>query len=436
METELFSRPKRFHGTLKRYNDAQGYGFVACPEIHKQFNRDVFIHRHEVYQARLEIGGRLSFEIKLNNNGQPQAEEVIAEEDGAARGDAGQDSRYTGTVKSYDPMQGYGFIACPELHERHGRDTFLHRSEVESSQCSIGDTVTFAAALKNGRPQAQQVAKAGAAASAEGATDPPEAAASEAPEAPRQEPQAICLLWQKGTCSFGSRCKYRHEVDDDNDDAGESAGQSQGQGLGRLRGACPYFLSGNCRQGADCKRRHPDQEEADSIRAELSTVPCRDGIHCRFWNCLYSHNDNEGAEVTGACMKVPQDEETATGVETPLGQTIDSSLTSEETLHDAESGDEVVAKEPAVSGDVSQPLEADWRRYCNATGDHEEFWWWCDATQDWFMESSGKGSAEQMWQCYTDPGTQSSYWWLDDARWFWVSADGESGTWAGAGGET
>eukprot|EP00971_Amphidinium_carterae_P000298 6133-Amphidinium_carterae.1 len=207
------------------------------------------------------------------------------------------------------------------------------------------------------------------------------------------EESDVCVYFsQRGTCIFGDRCRYRHEA---------SASPTRAQGSGRLRGACPHFLSGNCRLGADCRKRHPGEEEAAEIKAELAAIPCQDGIHCKFWNCLYNHSSDAGI----ATDAVPE----------PL-----------EHKSDQESLDQVVAE---ITIDSTMQQSSDWARYQTVEG---LWWWWCEATEDWFMEHDGKGNEGLLWQAFLVPETDDAYWWSDDQHWFWVSSDGERGTWGAA----
>jgi len=66
------------------------------------------------------------------------------------------DSRFTGVIITYKPDEGYGFIQCPELHQRFGRDVFLHKLQVGSF--AVGATVSFGVFLnKSGQPQAKEL---------------------------------------------------------------------------------------------------------------------------------------------------------------------------------------------------------------------------------------------------------------------------------------
>jgi len=72
------------------------------------------------------------------------------------------DGSYHGTIKSFNLNKGYGFIACPELHAKHGCDVFMHRNQFFACTCdlSVGDSVVFKVEIsKQGKPQARGLYK-------------------------------------------------------------------------------------------------------------------------------------------------------------------------------------------------------------------------------------------------------------------------------------
>mmetsp|Transcript_19883 Transcript_19883/g.46529 ORF Transcript_19883/g.46529 Transcript_19883/m.46529 type:complete len:273 (+) Transcript_19883:68-886(+) len=70
---------------------------------------------------------------------------------------------YEGTVKSYFPEQGFGFIQCDELFEKHQVDVFLHKNQVDQHlgrRAFPGEKVRFLVGLnKEKKPQARNVAR-------------------------------------------------------------------------------------------------------------------------------------------------------------------------------------------------------------------------------------------------------------------------------------
>jgi len=64
-----------FTGTVKSYNATTGYGFIECSETKELFSQDVFLHKTQV-NAGLDVGSTVSFQVRLNKHGQPQADNV------------------------------------------------------------------------------------------------------------------------------------------------------------------------------------------------------------------------------------------------------------------------------------------------------------------------------------------------------------------------
>jgi pentapeptide MXKDX repeat protein len=70
---------------------------------------------------------------------------------------------YFGTLKSFNPTEGYGFIYCKEVLQERGRDAFISRDEYERGGCpEVGASLQFRLLIgKNGQPQACNLQAAG-----------------------------------------------------------------------------------------------------------------------------------------------------------------------------------------------------------------------------------------------------------------------------------
>lgn len=79
------SAEPRFTGAIKSYNPASGFGFVDCAATFAKFHRDVFLHHSQLGDC--ELGQQVTFEVALNDRGQPQAKAVrpLETDDGLAR---------------------------------------------------------------------------------------------------------------------------------------------------------------------------------------------------------------------------------------------------------------------------------------------------------------------------------------------------------------
>jgi cold shock CspA family protein len=64
----------RLIGTLKSMGDT--YGFIECDDTKRQFNRDVYVNRSQLYSG-WQLQQPISFVITTNAQGQPQAKNVL-----------------------------------------------------------------------------------------------------------------------------------------------------------------------------------------------------------------------------------------------------------------------------------------------------------------------------------------------------------------------
>lgn len=64
----------RYHGRIKTFNSRHGFGFIDCGAAYDKWRRDVFIHKQRV--GDLGVGDEVTFEIKENKDGHPQARDV------------------------------------------------------------------------------------------------------------------------------------------------------------------------------------------------------------------------------------------------------------------------------------------------------------------------------------------------------------------------
>jgi len=161
LDGEYYANGRRFEGTIKSYVAKQNYGFVACDELFNAFGSDVFLAGYAV-TAELEIGASVSFTVKLNKSGKPQAFDL-----GPPGGQAlaveqsfvscAGEHRFYGVIKSYVAKSQYGFISCPELFSMFGCDAFVTSKSIPAV-FEIGDACSFTVQPnKEGKPQAYEV---------------------------------------------------------------------------------------------------------------------------------------------------------------------------------------------------------------------------------------------------------------------------------------
>lgn len=186
-------------GRLKTFNSRTGYGFVECEQTTKDFGADVFIHKNLVPNP-WHIGQPVEFAVSVNNRGQPQARDVqwlpplqagggpgapMAQALGGAPGagggygsgsfmpgmpgmpgaaagaDAarsssaapwgGQAQEFLGSVKSFSPIQGYGFLS----HDDMAADVYFDRTSLTpGDEVKTGQYVSYCVKV-NARGQHQ-----------------------------------------------------------------------------------------------------------------------------------------------------------------------------------------------------------------------------------------------------------------------------------------
>mmetsp|Transcript_128668 Transcript_128668/g.274639 ORF Transcript_128668/g.274639 Transcript_128668/m.274639 type:complete len:727 (-) Transcript_128668:98-2278(-) len=147
-------------GVIKYIDAERGFGFITCPELLAIYENDVYVAQKQV--KGFEVGKHVRFQIRANKKGQPQAVDLMpndsAPEADAANAEEGE-PRFVGTIKSFSPEHGYGFISCSEAFEKYTRDVFLHLKQVEDFQ--PGDHVAFTVRINGqGHPQAYDLRSA------------------------------------------------------------------------------------------------------------------------------------------------------------------------------------------------------------------------------------------------------------------------------------
>eukprot|EP00933_Yihiella_yeosuensis_P058274 TRINITY_DN5864_c0_g4_i1.p1 TRINITY_DN5864_c0_g4~~TRINITY_DN5864_c0_g4_i1.p1 ORF type:complete len:525 (-),score=145.75 TRINITY_DN5864_c0_g4_i1:226-1800(-) len=194
-------------GTFKA--SQSDFGFIKCDETKEYFGRDVYVNKE--LAAGLEEGQTVCFNAYLNRDGMPNAEscepceetweppaaelseykEVETGKGGKGKGkgeDGAGDSGgkggkggapeltgkvVSGTIKSFNSQNNYGFIECEEVKSEYGRDTFVHGKEFSGAGLNVGDTVQFEVAINaKGQPQAMNIEMIESAADAGGGEPP------------------------------------------------------------------------------------------------------------------------------------------------------------------------------------------------------------------------------------------------------------------------
>lgn len=154
---------RRFDGVVKAFSVGSGFGFIKCDEINTMYDRDVFFNRAIEGAAKVVPGLKVTFNVELNEKGQPQARDIkpsgLLKPDRAA---PPKDQIFIGVIRTYNANIGYGFINCQELRELYDHDVFLHKSQYERiPDLQIGEKVCFRVQMNmRGQPQAIDVESA------------------------------------------------------------------------------------------------------------------------------------------------------------------------------------------------------------------------------------------------------------------------------------
>lgn len=155
---------QRFVGTIKFFDELQGFGFITSPEIVKIYGRDVFFN--QAVTGGPVTGGKVSFRVELNERNQPQARRIqLLKESTQENADKTELppsmglQRHIGRVKSWNARRGYGFIDCPDLAAFFGgRDVYVPKGKLSASELNVGQNVAFSLTTDpQGMPQARDV---------------------------------------------------------------------------------------------------------------------------------------------------------------------------------------------------------------------------------------------------------------------------------------
>jgi len=163
----------RYQGIIKSYNSMSGYGFIMAEGL----DRDVYLSKRELpiemQQTRLEKGAEVTFELRVLEDGKPQACSVqfssgrpqgTLHSQVALPGPAvvTDHSRLPhgvllhGTVRSYSPRHGYGFLYLGAALK--SQDLFFAKRDLPwdcQEQSLVGEPFSFEVTFgPNGKQQA------------------------------------------------------------------------------------------------------------------------------------------------------------------------------------------------------------------------------------------------------------------------------------------
>jgi len=141
-------------GAVKSFNPHKGWGFIECPETHQIYGKDILFQQGEL-PAPVEKGDRVSFTVTQGRNG------LLAVGIRLLDNREGTEGVYLGTIKSYNPQKGWGFVACDETQQLYGKDILVLADELPSGNATQGQQVYFSVSQGRKGPIATNVRHVG-----------------------------------------------------------------------------------------------------------------------------------------------------------------------------------------------------------------------------------------------------------------------------------
>eukprot|EP00933_Yihiella_yeosuensis_P008633 TRINITY_DN1141_c2_g1_i1.p1 TRINITY_DN1141_c2_g1~~TRINITY_DN1141_c2_g1_i1.p1 ORF type:complete len:363 (-),score=83.32 TRINITY_DN1141_c2_g1_i1:117-1205(-) len=138
-----------FFGTVKAVNE-KGFAHVSSDAIAKMYGRDMFAHRTSIEEAGVAQGQSISFTVSPGPKG-PHAVNIKPFDTAACN------NLYSGVVKTFNDVKGWGFIESPQAHTYFLSDVFLHKNELGGANASVGQQVQFTVDVSSGRASAKNV---------------------------------------------------------------------------------------------------------------------------------------------------------------------------------------------------------------------------------------------------------------------------------------
>mmetsp|Transcript_51717 Transcript_51717/g.80745 ORF Transcript_51717/g.80745 Transcript_51717/m.80745 type:complete len:247 (-) Transcript_51717:5-745(-) len=132
------------------------FGFIVCKESREVYGEDVFMHSSQL--AGLQEGMLVTFQVRLNTKGKPQAISLTQTQQSQPTAPtstlkATDEEWYVGEVSTIMPNGAFGFVTSDAVKSKYGDDVFLHSSQLPGLQ--VGMQVTFRIHINaKGRPQA------------------------------------------------------------------------------------------------------------------------------------------------------------------------------------------------------------------------------------------------------------------------------------------
>lgn len=204
---QVISDYPSFLGEVKSFNPQKGWGMITCDVTHKLYGKDIFLLKTACVDGYMaNTGDSVRFSVEDSPKG-PQARDVKGVDRKGPGGGrpAGDDTQqllaqlasiqqklskrgvptpstvnaygvptraasvpqaggsYSGVVKSFNAMKGWGMIECGKTHGMYGKDMFFLRTSLQGSDgANPGDQVQFAVQMGQKGPEARDIRIEGA----------------------------------------------------------------------------------------------------------------------------------------------------------------------------------------------------------------------------------------------------------------------------------
>ena len=132
------------NGTVKAFNPHKGWGFVDCN------GRDIFLHKNDLKGFCPSKGDQVQFTVGETKKGAVAKNVKVVS----------PQVSYYGSIKSYNPSKGYGFILSEAFPDK---DVFVFWAELPGGFGPEGSQCKFRVSMNEKGPAAKKVMLLGAA---------------------------------------------------------------------------------------------------------------------------------------------------------------------------------------------------------------------------------------------------------------------------------
>jgi len=127
-----------FAGSIKSFNMVKGWGHIECEQTHQLYGKDIFLLRSQVNGIVPCKGDQVYFDVADGAKDQEATNVQIV-----SNAQLNGEGAYIGTMKSWNPVKGWGHVECETTHAMYGKDIFVLRSAIPGGDCQKGDQISF-----------------------------------------------------------------------------------------------------------------------------------------------------------------------------------------------------------------------------------------------------------------------------------------------------